>query len=536
LAGPGPAAPSTGGNSAQRDQNVRNYAESPIKSFPINPTKVPPLWVKPGGRVALVAMGNLTRKGFHVQFDKQLAPEDAARFIFGKETVPSGWKIDSYPDACHIWRVEREDRLDAWEGSKDLNPEVRRELTTAQPMDDLLAEIDRVRALKADDAAAGVTSSKGAAAGERLGALLKEMKRRIDDDARSNGRPMLPRDLATPAGSDPDLEGLPDAAEVLGEGATIDNRGEHLINIGGVFHLLPGQRHVEDTGAFGRGIAPAWRGDHHSGKGGFEVTLRGDGGRNVLNGPALKTFFFEREQVDWEGKNAEDYRYERVPVGRYTVLVPTRITPISAPQIWREILLVDGWNQERVAAIEALFHAVTAPIGFAGLGKLPRVGGLPKAAPVRVPRGKLPPVRIGVHAPRTKVVGLLDDVARNELWGLDPKRRGMLIEDHLAVTDYKDWWRIGKERGGTFELFDFQKGRDIVSLKTAKTSGKGWVSDMKAHLKELELRSIKVNGEPANKILDLRINPGGRKEASESLLELIELGRKKGITVIISEF
>jgi hypothetical protein len=399
-ADPGPAAPSTGGNSALRDQNVRNYVESPIKSFPINPTKVPPLWVKPGGRVALVAMGNITRNGFHVQFDKQLAPENAARFIFGKETVPSGWKIDPYPDGYHIWRVEREGGLNAWEGSKDLDPEVRIELiaTASRPAHELTPQ-EREAARQ-----------QVAIPGHTWGDLLDSEDGWYEIDS-------------------------------------------HFVWVG-------------------------------------------------MDGPRYRLAEIYPMSTDENVNRSLRYYLEQGHTLSSAI--------VETDRFYFHLL--------KEAVIRFALEGGFGASGWSGPRRIP------SNVPVRWP--KMP----------AKVVGLLDDVARKKLWDLEPKLRGRLMEDHLAVTDYKDWWRIGKERGGTFELFDFQKGRDIVSLKTAKTSGKGWVSDMKAHLEKFKRRSITVNGEPANKILDLRINPGGSKEASESLLELIELGRKKGITVIISEF
>lgn len=70
-------------------------------------------------------------------------------------------------------------------------------------------------------------------------------------------------------------------------------------------------------------------------------------------------------------------------------------------------------------------------------------------------------------------------------WALAPIQRGIFIEERLAVTDYADWYRIGKENRGFFELIDFQKGRDLVSLKTVDASSSTAMSRMEAEIDRL---------------------------------------------------
>ena len=117
------------------------------------------------------------------------------------------------------------------------------------------------------------------------------------------------------------------------------------------------------------------------------------------------------------------------------------------------------------------------------------------------------------------------------VWSINPLKRGVEIEDVLAATDYKDWFRVGSLHNGYFPLIDFQEGLDVVSLKTVNTLGKSWMADMKDHILDLR-RGITVDGVPANKILDIRVQPGG----SDAAKPLIDYGSIHGITVRISEY
>jgi hypothetical protein len=238
--------------------------------------------------------------------------------------------------------------------------------------DELLGEVERVRGELSDDAARRVTTHDTVANEERLNALLWELRERIRaDDAQRADRPWWSRT------ADPSDARIPDAASVIAEGDTVRVMGEDYINIGGSFYLLPNQFRMEDPAFIVRSVGPKWRGDHRTGKGGFEVTLEGKG--------LSHTLFFERDRIDWDGKRAGEFQNERRQIGGCTVLVPTRITPLSSPDVWRKILLVDGANQQQVAAIEGLFAAVTAPLNYFGYGRLPSLGPLPAAsAPARV--------------------------------------------------------------------------------------------------------------------------------------------------------
>jgi len=124
------------------------------------------------------------------------------------------------------------------------------------------------------------------------------------------------------------------------------------------------------------------------------------------------------------------------------------------------------------------------------------------------------------------------EAAENGAWRLSPLARGNAIEDTLAVTEYKDWYRVGAEVGGKFPLVDFQQGQTLVSLKTVNTSGSAWLGQMQTVIDNLATSGATVNGAPANMVLDLRVQPGGAGAAQS----LVGYGQQQGITVIIKEF
>lgn len=55
---------------------------------------------------------------------------------------------------------------------------------------------------------------------------------------------------------------------------------------------------------------------------------------------------------------------------------------------------------------------------------------------------------------------------------------------------------------------------------------------MRTHIDTLQSSKITVDGIPATKILDIRVQPGGLANSSK----LIEYGKQRNITVIIKEF
>ncbi len=117
------------------------------------------------------------------------------------------------------------------------------------------------------------------------------------------------------------------------------------------------------------------------------------------------------------------------------------------------------------------------------------------------------------------------------LWSKAPTDRGSIIEGYLAATDYKEWFNVGQLNNGKFPLVDFQKGNNLVSLKTVDTTGKTWISRMQDHITDLGSRGATVDGLKANMILDLRVQPGGLNAARS----LIQFGQKNNVTVVVKE-
>jgi filamentous hemagglutinin len=115
---------------------------------------------------------------------------------------------------------------------------------------------------------------------------------------------------------------------------------------------------------------------------------------------------------------------------------------------------------------------------------------------------------------------------------MNPIDRGNIIEGHLARTDYSDWFNVGKLNNGYFPLVDFQKGTTLVSLKSVDTAGTTWFSRMQTHIRDLGNRRATIDGNPANMVLDLRVQPGGAGAARG----LVEYGQYFGVTVIVKEF
>ncbi|WP_245300445.1 hemagglutinin repeat-containing protein [Rhizobium sp. YK2] len=125
--------------------------------------------------------------------------------------------------------------------------------------------------------------------------------------------------------------------------------------------------------------------------------------------------------------------------------------------------------------------------------------------------------------------------SKSSVWSLNPIDRGNSIESSLAQTDYSSangWFRIGAERNGYFPLIDFQNGNTVVSLKTVDTTGSTWMSRMQNTIDELRRSDITVDGSPATKILDIRVQPGGVDAAQA----LVDYGRNQGVTVLVKEF
>jgi hypothetical protein len=129
-------------------------------------------------------------------------------------------------------------------------------------------------------------------------------------------------------------------------------------------------------------------------------------------------------------------------------------------------------------------------------------------------RGQTQPNLIDPNAPISgPAVTPTQAAPPQNVWGMRPWTRGRVIEDHLAETDYADWYHVGSENNGYFPLVDFQNGNTLVSLETVDTTGATWMDRTENHIVELADTPATVNGNLADKILDLRVQPGGAADA-----------------------
>jgi hypothetical protein len=137
-----------------------------------------------------------------------------------------------------------------------------------------------------------------------------------------------------------------------------------------------------------------------------------------------------------------------------------------------------------------------------------------------------------------------------DVWSLEATKRGCVIEDALALTDYKGWtrssefelktkdgkWRKpGKEEAKYFPRVDFHhpKTDDVVSLKTMDPHGPRWEYDLQQYIE-----SHSPNGEvtitskgktwPAKLKLDIRVPKGFGKKVQKAADTMLAQVRKSG--------
>jgi hypothetical protein len=55
---------------------------------------------------------------------------------------------------------------------------------------------------------------------------------------------------------------------------------------------------------------------------------------------------------------------------------------------------------------------------------------------------------------------------------------------------------------------------------------------MQVHIDDIATRGATIDGNPANMILDIRVQPGGAGVAQQ----LIDYGQRQGVTVIVKEY
>ncbi|WP_372863080.1 hemagglutinin repeat-containing protein [Psychrobacter sp.] len=131
---------------------------------------------------------------------------------------------------------------------------------------------------------------------------------------------------------------------------------------------------------------------------------------------------------------------------------------------------------------------------------------------------------------------------RADVWNMSNQfERGRKIEDDLAVTEYSSWQKTDNFidpktnqpfKTDNFPLVDFQKGQNVVSVKSANTTGSGWNNALQNHIQQLGRTDITVSGKPVSKILDVRVQPGGFNDAKP----LIKYGIRRNVAVVIKEY
>jgi len=129
-------------------------------------------------------------------------------------------------------------------------------------------------------------------------------------------------------------------------------------------------------------------------------------------------------------------------------------------------------------------------------------------------------------------------VDRAEVWKMDARERGNVIETDLANSEYKEWFHCGKEHGGTQEHIDFFKDGVGVSLKTVESATPGSIREMQNEIGQLEHSGIQHStdgGETWSKTelaLDVRV-PEGREADFASLKSY---GAQHGIEVYVRPY
>ncbi|MEW9702978.1 hypothetical protein, partial [Paenibacillus sp. SI8] len=166
---------------------------------------------------------------------------------------------------------------------------------------------------------------------------------------------------------------------------------------------------------------------------------------------------------------------------------------------------IDDWRAENNQAIQNIEQLVED----AGNAYPPAGIAMEVAVAAKGAKGLWSSIKSGIRSLFTKGEDVIDT---SKVWKMEATDRGKFIEQHLADTEYKDWFNIGQENNGYFPVIDFQKGNQVVSLKSLDPrsySGNGATNKVIEYLDALNI-GIKVNGQLANKILDIRV-PSGTK-------------------------
>jgi filamentous hemagglutinin len=121
-----------------------------------------------------------------------------------------------------------------------------------------------------------------------------------------------------------------------------------------------------------------------------------------------------------------------------------------------------------------------------------------------------------------------------DMWDLAPQPAVFPSNRNLRRLDgfHGGWYLVGADNNGYSTLVDLQSGSTLVSLKTVDTTGTTWLPRMERIIDQLGSSGATVNGTPANMVLDLRVQLGGRAAAQS----LVSYGASRGVTVTIKAY
>ena len=83
-------------------------------------------------------------------------------------------------------------------------------------------------------------------------------------------------------------------------------------------------------------------------------------------------------------------------------------------------------------------------------------------------------------------------------------------------------------------MVDFQHGQTALSLKTLDPQLPSAGNDLIQAYPQAQRADIKINQQPANKVLDIRVPPG--QSGAAILTKLKDYGDQQGIRVIVKEY
>lgn len=116
-----------------------------------------------------------------------------------------------------------------------------------------------------------------------------------------------------------------------------------------------------------------------------------------------------------------------------------------------------------------------------------------------------------------------------KVWGLDRLKRGAVVEQILAATEYKDFYYVGKDLGGKSAIVDFVDASTAVSLKTVDPNSATAVNDMLTAIRQLARVDVK---QYPTRILDIRVPAG----TQGSMSPVQAYGQTLGIKVVVKSF